>query len=731
MKYSTDRPIKSAEQDLLGRSTFANLLGKAIYDYNGEDGLVIGLFGKWGTGKTSVINMAVSETSRLAENDDNKPMIISFAPWNYSDKDNLISLFFQSLKNKINIQGNDEIKQKVGKALSEYAEAFEAISLVPVVGSGAAAILKTLAKAQGKNLMNAPDLDQTKTQLESALREINRKIVIVIDDIDRLTNSQIRDVFQLVKQVADFPNVIYILAMDRDVVRSALSEVHNIDGNEYLEKIIQIPFELPELRKSKLHEIFFSKLEQVITGLPQDVVWDNNYWSNVFRNCIEPYLHTLRDINRVINTFQFRYRTLYQETSFEDMIAITTLEVLEPGLYKWISNNKDAVCGGLMHGFLSYGGKKVEYRSVYHDEFKRLGIEPDRAIKCVATMFPIFAKDVNEHIYGYQPSTAIKGNMRVADEGRYELYFMFDLDSITVPRIVVNNCIFNLDRAALQSAMVEINEQGNIIFFLEEVKALVDKIPYDRLSLIASVMLGLQGDFKGENSKTLFTISACDTAEYLADNILKRFNSEVERYDVIYNALEAVNKDGLGTMASIINRLELSYGRLTGDTEKPDEQLVTLSQLEALEQAYVEKIKALSKSESILAINRFGLVLYLWECLDKTGVEIYINNFFKSEENKLKFICALAGQWHGSNGCGWSFHSKNYSEYISDDEVYSLIQALNKDELERFTESEQVKLASFVLNYNKHEMEHVTEQTARELVSKWKAREIDGQAVPQ
>ena len=257
MNYSTDRPIETGEQDLLGRASFSEQLGKAIYEYNGKDGLVIGLFGKWGTGKTSVINMAVNEITELAKDDENKPIIMKFAPWNYSDKDNLISMFFQSLKNKINVQDNEELKNKVGKALSDYAGAFDALSLVPVIGSGVAAILKTLAQAKGAELMECADLDMTRRILEDALIQAEKKIIIVIDDIDRLANSQIRDVFQLVKQVADFPNVIYLLAMDREVVRRALTDVHNIDGNEYLEKIIQVPFELPELKKSKLHNIFY------------------------------------------------------------------------------------------------------------------------------------------------------------------------------------------------------------------------------------------------------------------------------------------------------------------------------------------------------------------------------------------------------------------------------------------------------------------------------------------
>ena len=429
---------------------------------------------------------------------------------------------------------------------------------MPIVGSGVAAILKTLAQAQGANLMQCADLDKTREILENALIKANKKIIIVIDDIDRLTNSQIRDVFQLVKQVADFPNVIYVLAMDREVVRNALTEVHNIDGNEYLEKIIQVPFELPELRKSKLHNIFFTKLNQIINDIPDEVVWDNNYWSNVFRNCIEPYINTLRDVNRLINIFQFRYGMLYQETSFEDMVGITTLEVLEPELYKWICNNKDAVCGGFMHGFLSNSDNKPDYRKLYHDEFERLGIDPDLAINCVSTMFPVFAKNVKEYQYNYQPMSDIRGKMRVAHEGRFELYFMFDLDDIKVSRSIINACIYEFDKDRLSTVIEEINKQGNIVYFLEEIRSLVDKIPYKRLDLIASVILSLQGGFKGENSIDIFTRSACDIVEYLANNIIKRLKTEEEKYDIIRSTVENINKTGLGMMARIINRIELA-----------------------------------------------------------------------------------------------------------------------------------------------------------------------------
>lgn len=719
MNYSTDRPIDREEQDLLGRSFFSKQLGKAIYEYNGKDGLVIGLFGKWGTGKTSVINMAINEINKLAENDKNKPMIMKFAPWNYSDKNNLISLFFQSLKNKIEVQNNKEFKKKVGKALNDYSGAFDALLFVPGVSSGFVKSLKSLARVLGDNLREKVDLDRTKDILEKALIKANKKIIVVIDDIDRLTNSQIRDVFQLVKQVADFPNVIYVLAMDREVVRSALTEVHNIDGNEYLEKIIQIPFELPELRKLRLHDIFFTKLDQITNNLPDKVVWDKSYWSNVFRNCIEPYINTLRDVNRVTNTFQFRYEMLYQETSFEDMVGITALEVLEPKLYKWICNNKDAVCGGDMHELLSNIGDKPDYRKLYHDQFESLGIDPDLAISCVSTMFPAFAKDVNEYNYDYQStSDNIIGKMRVAHEERFELYFMFDLEDIKVSRSIINDCIYRFDRDTLSTAIDEINKQGNIIYFLEEIKSLVGKIPYERLGLIASVMLGLQGEFKGGNTRSNFAMSACIISEDLVYNIIRRLETEEEKYEIIRSAVENVNKTGLGSMAEIINRIELAYGKLAGDSERKDEQIISLVHLKELEKIYVARIHAIANSESILDINEFSLVFYLWECFDKDGAAGYLKKLFKNEVNKLKFIFIMGD--NVNNGDHWGFYAKKYVSSIPRKEIYDTIRNFDKKNLDKFTEIEQIKLASFVLNYHKHELNHVSEEEALKLVNEWK-----------
>ena len=344
MNYNADKPIKTGAEDLLGRSFFSKQLAKALYECDASDGLVIGLFGEWGSGKTSVLNMTMNEIKNMGEESENEPLIVTFSPWNYSDKDNLTRLFFHRLITRIEGEDNQAKKKELGENLKKYVNILDGLALVPVFGNVLAAVSKGFATDYVDKLLEVPDLDKAKEELERILKESNQKIIVVIDDIDRLTNSQIRDIFHLAKQVGNFPNIVYILSMDREIVCRALQEIHNIDGNEYLEKIIQVPFEIPQMSKGKVRDYLLNQLTQIVNEKPNDIMIDSQYWGEVLNHCVTPYINNLRDVNRLINIFKFKYEALYQEVSVEDMIGITTLEVLEPKLYKWIYNHKAILC---------------------------------------------------------------------------------------------------------------------------------------------------------------------------------------------------------------------------------------------------------------------------------------------------------------------------------------------------------------------------------------------------
>ena len=721
MNYNSDKAIESSEQDLLGRVTFSKQLGEAIYKYDGKDGLVLGVFGKWGTGKTSILNMVVNEINYLSDNDDDSPIIVNFSPWNYSDKDNLISLFFRVLKNKLNMDKYEETRKKIGKALTDYSDALDALALVPMVGSGLATILKTIAKAQGAELSKDVDIDTTKENLETVLGDTNQKIVVIIDDIDRLTNTQIRDIFQLVKQVGNFPNIIYVLSMDRDVVCRALESVHDIDGAEYLEKIVQIPFEIPALLKPRLREIFLTNLENTVKTISDNPKIDQSYWSEVFTNCIEPYIETLRDVNRVINTFQFRYKILYEETAFEDMVALTTIEVLKPQLYQWIGRNKDLLCSTYSHSFSALFRNKSDYRTSIYEELKKLAINTDIGIKFLTTLFPVFANDIDERSVRYTSSN-IRETMRVAQEERFNSYFMFDLGGIPVSRYIINSYINILPLDDLIDTIIGINNNGNIEYFIDELRSLVDTIPEKRLGLLSSVILNVLHKFS-QNSQ-FYMLSAYTKAEFLVYDIMSKINDENERYNLIKNILENINKEQLGTLASFINRIELSHGRLAGKEEHIEKQLITLQHLIDIELIYVSKINEITQSEVIIDIRDFHMAFYLWECLDKDRARTYLDNILKVDNNILKFICAIASKWTSENDVGWYYSLDKVSNYISVDIVYEKIKEISKEDLVMFKLEDQIKLASFVLSYGKSESYRVDEKEAMKLVNDWKANKI-------
>ena len=722
MNYNADKPIKTGAEDLLGRSFFSKQLAKALYECDASDGLVIGLFGEWGSGKTSVLNMTMNEIKNMGEESENEPLIVTFSPWNYSDKDNLISLFFRNLINHLDMPSNNKIKRKIGKVLTDYADCLDALSVLSPLGGILVNILKPIIKTQGANLMEVPNLDSTKEKLETILKGSNQKIVVVIDDIDRLTNSQIRDIFHLAKQVGNFPNIVYILSMDREIVCRALKEIHNIDGHEYLEKIIQIPFEIPKISKSKVHKYLFNQLDKIINDTSNDTIIDDSYWGRVFVNCVSPYIDNLRDINRLTNIFKFKYRALYQEVSVEDMIGITTLEVLEPKLYKWIYNNKDILCNSIRYNISRNKGTKEEYRERFYNEFKGININPDKSIRCISTLFPAFAKEIDEYQGVYQSNAESKKKMKICDDEKFDIYFRHDLDSVEVSRGTIKDCLFRFNEEELNAIIEGINQGGNIVYFLEEVQSLIDDIPYERISLIVSVVLSAQWKFKGETDAGLFTKTAYVLAIDLVEELLHRIRIEQERFELLYSILNDMDKNRVGAIAIILDRVKLFYEENQESVEA--KALISFEQLQELENMYMLNIRGVIETELISNIVEFRFAFFLWEKLSKEETLEYFNKIARSNINILKFISALATRWHGTGGKGWRIESSDYEEYIPKDEVYNKIKNLNKSDLSEFTDIEKIKLATFTLNYRMNDIYPANEEQAQELVEQWECNGI-------
>ena len=506
--------------------------------------------------------------------------------------------------------------------------------------------------------------------------------------------------------------------MDRNVVQRALAEVHNLEeGNEYLEKIIQVPIELPELSKYKLDGILLNQLNKIIVNTSSEIKIDENYWTKVFNDCISPYISTLRDINRVVNTFQFRYSLLYQEVSFEDMIAISTIEVLEPKLYKWIATNKEVVCDGMKRLINSINNKQ-DYKKLYSEEFEKIGINPEKAINFLSTMFPVFYKNINGNTYYEKNNFDIRKNMRAAYGERFEVYFMADLSDIKVSRNIINSCIYEFDRKNLLEVIDKINQRGDIVYFQDELTSLVSEIPYERLSLISSVLLILHGQFDGERNNIIYPISAITMASRIIEEIIDRLATDEERYLSLSSLIGNADETSLGTISNLLINIGRTHGRFVENIGNKDKRIISVEHLQKLEEIYLDKIKKISNSVSISDIVGFKDVYYFWRYVDEIGLSKYIEKLFKSEVDKLKFVTSLASKWVGSN-IGWAYYSNLYEKYISNDEIYISIINFDKKRLHEFTELEKIKLATFVCNHDKGDYDYASEDEARELLKQW------------
>ena len=129
--FRADQPIDTYKEDLLGRHSFAKALASSILSYEQVDSISVGLFGEWGSGKTSIINMTLEEIR--ANPTTNKPLIMKFNPWNFSDQNQLILQFFNELSLVLCRDDSAEKHLKIGRTIQKYSRFFEPFSYVPTL----------------------------------------------------------------------------------------------------------------------------------------------------------------------------------------------------------------------------------------------------------------------------------------------------------------------------------------------------------------------------------------------------------------------------------------------------------------------------------------------------------------------------------------------------------------------------------------------------------------------
>ncbi|HEC1794862.1 TPA: hypothetical protein R1740_001534, partial [Campylobacter lari] len=310
-----DRPIKCKNDDLFNRSFVAENLNSMIQSYKEDDSIVFGIIGGWGSGKTSFINMVLEDFK-----DDENFIIINFNPWNISTRKQLISDFFTKLSAEIGRTNSSEQYQKLSDGLKALSYTFKPLKFIPgldVFASIASEVSGNISDALQKTAeMTEKNLDTTKEEINNAIKKIDKKIIIVIDDLDRLADTDIQEIFQLVRSIADFKNTMYILAYDNEIVTKALDKIQKDKGERYIEKIVQVPLKLPKVDLENLRNIFIEKLNGI--NIKHRILDDGNFIAEVKKNNFINIFNSVRDIERFLNTFKIEINAVKQELYLYD-----------------------------------------------------------------------------------------------------------------------------------------------------------------------------------------------------------------------------------------------------------------------------------------------------------------------------------------------------------------------------------------------------------------------------
>ncbi|CAN7213407.1 KAP family NTPase [Phenylobacterium sp. LjRoot219] len=348
-----DRPIERARDDRLDRTPFVENLARAlVYDEKDDDGrfvarratgIVVGLTGKWGSGKSSIVNLLADHLGGVEH-----VAVATFNPWLFQGRDELFAAFFDELRDALGRSSSEKVRE-ARTALDKYRAdisaggqvvAFAADTVAPAwVGK---AILKGLA---GLKLITRPkDLlpQEERRALEEKLEKAEVAVVVLIDELDRIEDDDVRAVAQLVKAVGDIKGISYLVAYDPERVADALGrgegESRRRSGEAYLEKIVQHPIPLRPLFTHDVERLLDRLLEHHGVQLPPDLTDSEIEVVACIRNAVS----TPREIKRLAGAYAVLDRMLRLEVSAADLLGYCWLLTKAPALRDAIARNLEA-----------------------------------------------------------------------------------------------------------------------------------------------------------------------------------------------------------------------------------------------------------------------------------------------------------------------------------------------------------------------------------------------------
>jgi len=418
--FLEDKPM---DYDLLNRSEIIDTMCDAIKLPAHKTSITVGLNGKWGSGKTTII---ANVKKKLEE--DELIDLIDFNAWSYENPIAVINNLLETVLPHIE-SGYDEIqitkmKNKIIHAIfsaNSHVKNFEGVFIDS----------------------NEPSLSDIKNQLNKYLSVTNKKIVVVIDNIERMDSKNSVLLLKTVADILSLNHITYILVYDKERLEYAL-EKENID-KAYLKKIVQVEYEVPSIDEDIINLI----TNKASTNLLKKNNWEDERIEDVSNalSLISDNLSDLRDVTRYINTVINRMINneiaFFKQLCIFDWLLLETIRLNDLKLYEIIYDNPSCFVSSDRDKKIGYefgGGERVNKGNKEERDklFLTIFEEHKESIKLLAVMFPNFydyAKDIDSSVLIINLVNEYKNNVldgRISNGRYFDLYFTMQSNSFSI-----------------------------------------------------------------------------------------------------------------------------------------------------------------------------------------------------------------------------------------------------------------------------------------------------------
>lgn len=501
-----DQPLESKEEDKLGYWEYGERIATALESAPDQEGIVASINGPWGTGKSTLLQF-------VKQNLQGEINLFSFNPWWFASQEDLTRRFLNQFGADLMTRGvfNNEEKWN---AFMKYTKAVGGAAKMIPGGMGIGKGLETVAKA----FEGPVNIRALKNSVADSLRNAGPRLVL-IDEIDRLTSDQMRSVFQLVRSIADFPQTSYLLAFDRELVADALSVEQGTSGNRYLEKIVEVPFDIPVPDSPTLRDVLEDYVHPAFRSA--EGPFDLDYWNSVYQDGMDQCIRNIRDVKRLTNALALTYPGISGQVNSTDIAALELLRIRFPDVYDYVRRNKQEFVRRQTAiekpRYLSQ--KQAQERR--HDSWANLVEERDQKSveSLLGSIFPLVREERNQPKNKKQFGDW-RTRRRVCHPDFFEEYFQFEPQPSGLTEKKFRRAVRKLDTpVAFQRRLLElkrnlpVRQENTVHLFLDRLveNGIARGEDYSHLNAIQSLVgvssvvlkLNQRGDGSGDSNARL------------------------------------------------------------------------------------------------------------------------------------------------------------------------------------------------------------------------------------